>query len=84
VDKHADQQRVFVRRILDRYVSENPEACDTIEGIRRWWTADMDTDMLTIERVLEEMVEAGTLQRIRLSSEVVVYRRNAGPRRDGD
>jgi hypothetical protein len=76
MDKHVDQQRDVVRRTLDDYLSERPDACDTIEGIKMWWLQEVETDMTTIEHVLNEMVEEGALQRIRVSADVEVFRRS--------
>lgn len=83
MDKHVGQQGDVVRSTLDAYLSEHPDACDTIEGIRMWWLHGIDTDMMTIERVLNDMVEAGVIERIRLGGNVVVFRRAAHRDRDG-
>lgn len=73
VDSPA-QRRAAIQDALVAYMAGHPDACDTPQGIRTWWLKGMDMDEAMIEDVLDAMVDAGTLQGIRLAGDVVVYR----------
>lgn len=68
---------------LSRYLRANPLACDTCEGIKRWWLdttpAVADSRLLI---ALDWMVKQGLMERLVAADGRVRYRRTA--RADAD
>ena len=55
----ADEELKTVYRIL-RYLVENPNAQDTLEGVVEWWLRDKYTkrNVMRVKEALEELVSA--------------------------
>ena len=47
---------------IRRYCSKHPSCADTIEGVRRWWLADLTVPFVALERVLRRLVTLGVLE----------------------
>ena len=82
VDDHAKGRSVVIRHAVLAYLERNRHACDTAHGICTWWLQDLDADETEVRSALEDMVQQGLMQSIRLSGDVVVYRA-AADGRDG-
>jgi len=56
----ADQELKIAQRIL-KYLVENPQAEDTLEGIVEWWLLDRFTksNAARVREALDELVTAG-------------------------
>lgn len=59
---------------LRRYMSDNPQACDTPDGIARWWLHARHTAAV-VERALESLLQQGLLERMPAADGRVRYRR---------
>jgi hypothetical protein len=55
------------------YCSKHPNCADTIEGIRRWWLADLTVPLADLESVLERLVALGVLERRGLLDGTIIY-----------
>lgn len=68
-----DSQREgdLARRVLD-YLSEHPQATDTLEGIAEWWVMreQVRVDVKLLERVLHRLTEQGFLEEIHGGAQV--------------
>ena len=61
---------------LVRYWCDNPQACDTAEGIRRWWLMQIDTVSIEqVNRVLAWLCECGAIERLLAADGRVRFRR---------
>jgi len=69
---------------LTAYLRDNPLACDTQEGIARWWLAPgavVDNQQLSL--ALERMRQRGEIEQLRAADGRVRYRRIAATVRNG-
>jgi hypothetical protein len=48
-------------------------AADTVEGVRRWWLADLVCTLEDVAETLDRLVEAGELARRTLADGSVIY-----------
>jgi hypothetical protein len=81
----SDNQRtIAIARIIDRYVTEHPNAADTPEGIRSWWIARHlpRTSLEDVQKALDHLVVRGRLIRVTLADGTTVYARGTS-RPDG-
>jgi hypothetical protein len=48
------------------YLRANPQACDNVDGIARWWLApgDDDIDTEVLEMALQDLERRGAVQRL--------------------
>ena len=61
---------------LSRYLQNHPEACDTPEGIARWWWIDADPPPLAVvEAALGWMAACGVIESSRAADGRTRYRR---------
>lgn len=61
---------------LQAYLLANPHACDTADGIRRWWLdGQEDVSMEELLRTLERMTQAGLIETIAAADGRRRYRR---------
>lgn len=67
------------REILD-YVLQNPDACDTFDGIAHWWLLDQQLRswLPRVDEAIQELVARGLLQPTRGPDGVTRYRANPG------
>jgi hypothetical protein len=67
----ADEDQNTVYRIL-RYLIENPNAQDTLEGVVEWWLLDKYTEgnVVRVKEALEDLV----------SADLILQRRGKGSR----
>jgi len=69
---------------LTEYLRDNPLACDTQEGIARWWLAPGSAgDDETLSFALERMRQRGLIEQLPAADGRVRYRRIAGPVKNG-
>jgi Fe2+ or Zn2+ uptake regulation protein len=69
------------RQILE-YVARRTEAAETAEGVTRVWLnrAPRVREIADVERALEELVDAGLMEKHTLPGAKTVYRRAQDPR----
>jgi hypothetical protein len=71
-----------VTSLLAAYWLRNPAACDTPEGIHRWWmNGRPDVSVGNVEEALIAMIGKGLVER-RVTGERSIYRLRAGADRD--
>lgn len=69
-------------RSLAGYLRANPQACDTAEGIRRWWfDSEHEVEMEQLLDALEWMKRRGVVEEILAADGRRRYRRLAGDAR---
>ena len=61
MSKH--RQTEAIERQLAAYLTANPEASDTAEGIGRWWLPAELADAEPLAAALDRLVERGILER---------------------
>jgi len=78
MDNHSGS-RANERKVvacLQAYLLTNPHACDTADGIRRWWLdGQEDVSMEALLRTLERMTQAGLVETIAAADGRRRYRR---------
>lgn len=62
---------------LARYLRANPLACDSLEGINRWWLAAHPVTPEELVRALEWMKEQGLVEELVAADGRMRYRRLA-------
>ncbi len=64
-----------VRRAIEKYLAQHPQAADSAAGVARWWVEarGVAASAELVGRVLAEMVDAGVLRRITLADGTVLY-----------
>jgi hypothetical protein len=80
----ADDLPIGAKRALEqivRYVVSQPEAKDTLQGIRDWWlqVRDVDCNMSEVAQAVDTLVRWGWLTEQRLAEHTIVY----GPSQEG-
>jgi hypothetical protein len=70
----------WLRRVaeVEDYLRRNPLACDTLEGIARWWVGD-EADVDDIEAALNWMERHGLVERVVAADGRVRFRRAPTP-----
>jgi hypothetical protein len=68
--------RVIVEALIE-YVSANPLACDTEDGIARWWLPDCRQSSHDVATALGWLVRSGLLQTVTAADGRTRYRRIA-------
>lgn len=67
-----------VMRALCRYLSDNPQACDTPAGIARWWLQGQHPGEV-VEAALHRLHDEGRLERLPAADGRVRYRWHETP-----
>jgi hypothetical protein len=64
-----------VTRLVREYLEAHPQACDTIEGIARWWvmSQQIDDTMMAVGKALEELKASGYVREERKTDGRVFY-----------
>jgi hypothetical protein len=75
----ASQTSMLLQESLTRYLEQNPDAADGIEGIRRWWlTKELRaTSIEQLQAVLATLVTSGEMQLHILPDGTELYARSA-------
>jgi hypothetical protein len=68
--------RVIVQALI-AYVFANPLACDTEDGIARWWLSDCRPSSYDVAAALTWLVRSGLLQTVTAADGRTRYRRIA-------
>ena len=69
-----------VQRISEqiaRYLSEHPQAADTIDGICSWWLPNASVEPQVVRAVIDALVLRGFLQKKQLPDGTIIYCRGA-------
>ena len=70
----ADDEIEEIARELEQYVSLNPTAADTPEGIARWWLDRLEPpEMSRVEAALELLIGRGVLASRMLPDGKLIY-----------
>lgn len=72
----SGQDTAIVKQ-LARYLRENPLACDTLDGIARWWLVDDDAPSGTLAVALAKLERCGIVVESLAADGQVRYRRAA-------
>ena len=73
----ADRQSML-RRSLSRYLRANARACDTVDGIARWWMpAGFNVSETEVLLLLDELREKGLMTRFSTLEGRWLYRRSS-------
>jgi hypothetical protein len=69
-----------VASLILRYLTQNPSAADTLEGIRTWWLRGQGCDppKAVVARALQSLVDKEEIIRIGVPPNSI-YRRHPGP-----
>jgi hypothetical protein len=62
---------------IARYLTDHPDAADSLDGIRRWWLPRVRLEEATaqLEAALEELLRRGVVVRQVLADGTTLYRR---------
>lgn len=71
-----------VVRCLSQYLSSHPMACDTPEGIRRWWLS-REAPVPVVQAALVLMQRCGVVQESRAVDGRIRFRRCAADQKEG-
>jgi len=78
VDVASSDRRRMLRRALSRYLRTNAKACDTAEGIARWWMPPgIDVSETEVLPLLDELREKGLVARFSTLDGRWLYRRSS-------
>lgn len=74
----ADEDQIEIARLEDainRYLTRNPLAADTVEGICSWWLAEsgIHATRETVTTALEKMVRSGLIEKSDLHDGREIY-----------
>jgi hypothetical protein len=66
---------IVIAEIIERYVSEHPQAVDTAEGIRAWWVAPRfyGASPRDVQDALDYLVEFNRMKQIAIAGGLPVY-----------
>lgn len=62
-----------VRRAIRRYCADHPNAADTVDGVHKWWLADLVATRSDVERALRGLVVLGELGERTMPDGSVLY-----------
>jgi hypothetical protein len=71
----------YVRTEILGYLATQPRACDTLDGIVRWWIFDQRRRVgrVVVEQALDELVQIGSVERLSRADGPVLYRAAVPP-----
>jgi hypothetical protein len=72
---HPDEKTILMANQVERYVSEHPDAGDTVDGISQWWLEGHSGSPNELQQALDYLVENVRLSRIVLADGTVIYAR---------
>lgn len=71
-------RRPMLRRTLSSYLRNNPRACDTAQGIARWWMLPhTGVSEAEVQPLLDELHEKGLMTRFSTLEGRWLYRRSS-------
>ena len=71
-------RRPMLRRALSSYLRANAQACDTADGIARWWMLPhVDVSEAEVLPLLDELCERGLTRRFSTLEGRLLYRRSS-------
>lgn len=79
MDPTDPEQVMDAAETIRRYLTQRPDAVETVEGVARWWLLRQryeDTQALA-RRALEHLEREGCIERIRSTGGRVMYRMTA-------
>jgi hypothetical protein len=63
---------------IARYLAAHPSACDTAQGVRRWWLAETEASVHDVSAALEHLIQVGKVERLSQPSGTVFRASHAG------
>ena len=71
----------MISRMIFDYLSKNPDAEDTLEGITRWWLnmERIDLSVKEVEQALESLIEQGVITINKTIGGTILYKFNKEP-----
>lgn len=66
-----------VVQALRRYIDDNPYACDSLDGIARWWLGGRYAGP-RVEAAMAQLLEEGMVERLHATDGRVRWRRRGG------
>jgi hypothetical protein len=71
-------RRPMLRRTLSSYLRTNPQACDTADGIARWWMLPhVGVSEAEVRPLLDELLDKGLVTRFSTIEGRWLYRRSS-------
>jgi hypothetical protein len=67
------QPMASLESAIRQYCANHPSCADTVEGIRRWWLADLTIPLEPLEAALERLVDLGELERRVVPDGTTIY-----------
>lgn len=58
---------------IRRYCAQHRNAADTVDGVRRWWLADLACAPEDVQATLDRLVDAGEMARRTLPDGSIIY-----------
>ncbi len=85
IDVHRPEKEEIVREILS-YLSEHPDAQDTLEGIIQWWLLERKIKYQKglVQEALAELVAKGSVDKHKGMDSRSYYQINRGKRKEAD
>ena len=76
--KEPDDDRVelsLLKGAISRYLTEHPQAADTVEGVHQWWLSEYDirASRDKVLLALEDLVREGIIEKSGLHDGTVIY-----------
>lgn len=63
--KSSDVEKIF--QDVTAYLARNPQACDTAEGVARWWlTLEQNHPLETVQKALDQLEDEGRIAKRRI------------------
>jgi hypothetical protein len=72
---HSSSKVSDIAWVIRRYLSDHPNASDSLEGVQRWWLGEgaVEAPGPTVQQALDQLVRKGTVVKKMLPDGTVVY-----------
>ncbi|HSW14538.1 MAG TPA: hypothetical protein VLI06_16945 [Solimonas sp.] len=74
--RETDKVKDMVQAV-SRYLQDNPQACDTADGIARWWLGEAPAVLDDLQRALDWLERKGEIERCPAVDGRTRYRRRS-------
>lgn len=73
----GQEQVTSTASAISRYLTSRPNACDTVEGIAKWWLVRQryEDSLVTVQRALDYLESSGEIVKISVAGSKVMYRK---------
>jgi hypothetical protein len=78
---HSPSKVSDIASVIRRYVSNHPNASDSLEGVEHWWLGEgaVEAPGPTVQQALDLLVKKGAVAKKMLPDGTVIYSGNPGP-----